>query len=165
LRRRFPRSGHIRRRHPTLPRRQVFAGRSSQAGLCRQAICVRHALPAECAPSHRERRTLAILLAAAPVRADYRSSYRKETAEDAWNQMRTWLKKYNGLSCRAQYRQKRRGICQASFRKQAIVSPSRSGCCCDATWTSSVRPPRSSIRMRCRGRQRRPGTARSDREL
>ena len=26
--------------------------------------------------------------------ADYRSSHRQEAAEDAWNQMRTWLKKY-----------------------------------------------------------------------
>jgi carboxymethylenebutenolidase len=30
--------------------------------------------------------------------ADYRSSYRKEAAEDAWNQMQAWLKKYNVLS-------------------------------------------------------------------
>jgi carboxymethylenebutenolidase len=29
--------------------------------------------------------------------ADYRSSYRKEAAEDAWNQMQAWLKKYNVL--------------------------------------------------------------------
>jgi carboxymethylenebutenolidase len=30
--------------------------------------------------------------------ADYRASYRKEAAEDAWNQMQAWLKKYNVLS-------------------------------------------------------------------
>jgi dienelactone hydrolase len=29
--------------------------------------------------------------------ADYRASYRKEAAEDAWNQMQAWLKKYNAL--------------------------------------------------------------------
>jgi carboxymethylenebutenolidase len=29
--------------------------------------------------------------------ADYRASYRKEAAEDAWNQMEAWLKKYNVL--------------------------------------------------------------------
>ena len=29
--------------------------------------------------------------------ADYRSSYRKEAAEDAWNQMQAWFKKYNVL--------------------------------------------------------------------
>jgi carboxymethylenebutenolidase len=30
--------------------------------------------------------------------ADYRPSYRKEAAEDAWNQMIAWFKKYNVLS-------------------------------------------------------------------
>ena len=30
--------------------------------------------------------------------ADYRSSYRKEAAEDAWNQMQAWFKKYGVLS-------------------------------------------------------------------
>jgi carboxymethylenebutenolidase len=30
--------------------------------------------------------------------ADYRSSYRQEAAEDAWNQMQAWLRKYNVLS-------------------------------------------------------------------
>ena len=30
--------------------------------------------------------------------ADYRASYRKEAAEDAWNQMQAWLKKYKVLS-------------------------------------------------------------------
>src|SRR5690349_15253324 len=30
--------------------------------------------------------------------ADYRPSYRKEAAEDAWNQMQAWLKKYKVLS-------------------------------------------------------------------
>jgi carboxymethylenebutenolidase len=30
--------------------------------------------------------------------ADYRASYRKEAAEDAWNQMIAWFKKYNVLS-------------------------------------------------------------------
>jgi carboxymethylenebutenolidase len=30
--------------------------------------------------------------------ADYRPSYRKEAAEDAWNQMIAWFKKYNILS-------------------------------------------------------------------
>jgi carboxymethylenebutenolidase len=30
--------------------------------------------------------------------ADYRASYRKEAAEDAWNQMQAWFKKYNVLS-------------------------------------------------------------------
>jgi dienelactone hydrolase len=30
--------------------------------------------------------------------ADYRTSYRKDAAEDAWNQMRAWFKKYNVLS-------------------------------------------------------------------
>jgi carboxymethylenebutenolidase len=30
--------------------------------------------------------------------ADYRASYRKEVAEDAWNQMIAWFKKYNVLS-------------------------------------------------------------------
>src|SRR5215469_2636120 len=30
--------------------------------------------------------------------ADYRASYRKEAAEDAWNQMQAWLKKYGVLS-------------------------------------------------------------------
>jgi carboxymethylenebutenolidase len=29
--------------------------------------------------------------------ADYRASYRKDAAEDAWNQMQAWLKKYNVL--------------------------------------------------------------------
>jgi carboxymethylenebutenolidase len=29
--------------------------------------------------------------------ADYRPSYRKEAAEDAWNQMQAWLKKYKVL--------------------------------------------------------------------
>src|SRR5258707_6773822 len=29
--------------------------------------------------------------------ADYRASYRKEAAEDAWNHMQAWLKKYHGL--------------------------------------------------------------------
>jgi dienelactone hydrolase len=30
--------------------------------------------------------------------ADYRASYRKEAAEDAWSQMIAWFKKYNVLS-------------------------------------------------------------------
>ena len=30
--------------------------------------------------------------------ADYRASYRKESADDAWNQMQTWFKKYGVLS-------------------------------------------------------------------
>jgi carboxymethylenebutenolidase len=30
--------------------------------------------------------------------ADYRASYRKEAAEDAWNQMVAWFKKYKVLS-------------------------------------------------------------------
>ena len=30
--------------------------------------------------------------------ADYRSSYRQEAAEDAWNQMQAWLRKYKVLS-------------------------------------------------------------------
>jgi carboxymethylenebutenolidase len=30
--------------------------------------------------------------------ADYRTSYRKEAAEDGWNQMQAWLKKYGVLS-------------------------------------------------------------------
>jgi carboxymethylenebutenolidase len=30
--------------------------------------------------------------------ADYRASYRKEAAEDGWNQMQTWFKKYKVLS-------------------------------------------------------------------
>ncbi|HEX7789062.1 MAG TPA: dienelactone hydrolase family protein, partial [Afipia sp.] len=30
--------------------------------------------------------------------ADYRPSYRKEAAEDAWNQMQAWFKKYGVLS-------------------------------------------------------------------
>ena len=30
--------------------------------------------------------------------ADYRPSYRKEAAEDAWNQMIAWLKKYKVLA-------------------------------------------------------------------
>jgi carboxymethylenebutenolidase len=30
--------------------------------------------------------------------ADYRASYRKEAADDAWNQMQAWLKKYKVLS-------------------------------------------------------------------
>jgi carboxymethylenebutenolidase len=30
--------------------------------------------------------------------ADYRASYRSEAAQDAWNQMQAWLKKYNVLS-------------------------------------------------------------------
>jgi carboxymethylenebutenolidase len=30
--------------------------------------------------------------------ADYRPSYRKEAAEDAWNQMVAWFKKYKVLS-------------------------------------------------------------------
>jgi carboxymethylenebutenolidase len=29
--------------------------------------------------------------------ADYRQSYRKEAAEDAWNQMIAWFKKYRVL--------------------------------------------------------------------
>jgi carboxymethylenebutenolidase len=29
--------------------------------------------------------------------ADYRSSYRKEAADDAWSQMQGWLKKYKVL--------------------------------------------------------------------
>lgn len=31
------------------------------------------------------------------VHADYRPSYRKEAAEDGWNQMQVWLKKYKVL--------------------------------------------------------------------
>jgi carboxymethylenebutenolidase len=30
--------------------------------------------------------------------ADYRASYRKEAAEDGWNRMQAWFKKYNVLS-------------------------------------------------------------------
>ena len=30
--------------------------------------------------------------------ADYRTSYRKEAAEDGWNQMQAWFKKYGVLS-------------------------------------------------------------------
>ena len=30
--------------------------------------------------------------------ADYRPSYRKETAEDAWQRMEAWMKRYNVLS-------------------------------------------------------------------
>ena len=30
--------------------------------------------------------------------ADYRPSYRKEAADDAWKQMTDWFKKYNVLS-------------------------------------------------------------------
>ena len=30
--------------------------------------------------------------------ADYRASYRKEAADDAWNQMQTWFRKYKVLS-------------------------------------------------------------------
>jgi carboxymethylenebutenolidase len=30
--------------------------------------------------------------------ADYRSSYRQEAAEDAWNRMQAWLRKYSVLS-------------------------------------------------------------------
>ena len=30
--------------------------------------------------------------------ADYRPSYRKEAAEDAWSQMQAWFKKYGVLS-------------------------------------------------------------------
>ena len=30
--------------------------------------------------------------------ADYRPSYRKEAAEDAWSQMTAWFKKYGVLS-------------------------------------------------------------------
>ena len=30
--------------------------------------------------------------------ADYRASYRKEAAEDAWNRMQAWFRKYNVLS-------------------------------------------------------------------
>jgi carboxymethylenebutenolidase len=30
--------------------------------------------------------------------ADYRPSYRKEAAEDAWNRMTAWFKKYGVLS-------------------------------------------------------------------
>jgi carboxymethylenebutenolidase len=30
--------------------------------------------------------------------ADYRASYRKEAAEDAWQQMTAWLKKYKVLA-------------------------------------------------------------------
>ena len=29
--------------------------------------------------------------------ADYRASYRKEAAEDAWTEMQAWLKKYDVL--------------------------------------------------------------------
>jgi carboxymethylenebutenolidase len=29
--------------------------------------------------------------------ADYRASYRKEAAEDGWNQMQAWFKKYGVL--------------------------------------------------------------------
>ena len=29
--------------------------------------------------------------------ADYRASYRKEAAEDGWNRMQSWFKKYNVL--------------------------------------------------------------------
>ena len=29
--------------------------------------------------------------------ADYRPSYRKEAAEDAWNQMQAWFRKYKVL--------------------------------------------------------------------
>jgi carboxymethylenebutenolidase len=30
--------------------------------------------------------------------ADYRPSYRKDAAEDAWNKMTAWFKKYGALS-------------------------------------------------------------------
>jgi carboxymethylenebutenolidase len=30
--------------------------------------------------------------------ADYRASYRKEAAEDGWNQMQAWFKKFKVLS-------------------------------------------------------------------
>ena len=30
--------------------------------------------------------------------ADYRPSYRKEAAEDAWQQLQAWFKKYNVLT-------------------------------------------------------------------
>ncbi len=30
--------------------------------------------------------------------ADYRASYRKEAAEDAWKEMTSWLKKYQVLA-------------------------------------------------------------------
>jgi dienelactone hydrolase len=30
--------------------------------------------------------------------ADFRASYRKEAAEDAWNQMQAWFKKYKVLN-------------------------------------------------------------------
>ena len=30
--------------------------------------------------------------------ADYRTSYRKEAAEDAWNQMQAWFRKHGVLS-------------------------------------------------------------------
>jgi dienelactone hydrolase len=38
-------------------------------------------------------------LAAAPhgFHADYRASYRKEAAEDGWNQMQVWFNKYGVL--------------------------------------------------------------------
>ena len=29
--------------------------------------------------------------------ADYRASYRKDAAEDAWNEMKAWFRKYNVL--------------------------------------------------------------------
>jgi carboxymethylenebutenolidase len=29
--------------------------------------------------------------------ADYRASYRKDAAEDAWNQMQSWFRKYGVL--------------------------------------------------------------------
>jgi len=30
--------------------------------------------------------------------ADYRASYRREAAEDGWNQMQAWFKQYGALS-------------------------------------------------------------------
>jgi carboxymethylenebutenolidase len=40
------------------------------------------------------------IYAAAPhgFHADYRASYRKDAAEDAWNQMIAWFKKYKVLA-------------------------------------------------------------------
>jgi carboxymethylenebutenolidase len=35
---------------------------------------------------------------AARFHADYRAGYRKEAADDAWNRMQAWLRKYKVLT-------------------------------------------------------------------
>src|SRR5665811_2035728 len=94
--------------------------------------------------------------------ADYRASYRKDAAEDGWNQMQAWLRKYQVLSRPARFLGRARCLPRAFFGRIA-ARPSRSDRCCGAAWTA--RSPRASTRRPRPGRQRRPETATSGRGL